>query len=57
MTNRIDYHLIQCVKAGWSDSELFDALNVDLIVGGSSVIPHLRHAMDTIDTLHADQDG
>ena len=47
----IDYHLIQCVKAGWSDDELFDALNVALLVGGSIVIPHLRHAVDTIDTL------
>lgn len=57
MTNRIDYHLIQCVKAGGSDSELFDSLNVALIVGGSIVIPHLRHAVETIDTLHADQGG
>jgi AhpD family alkylhydroperoxidase len=47
----IDYHLIQCVQAGWTDEELTDALNVALIVGGSIVIPHLRHAMDTIDLL------
>ncbi|MEA3441861.1 MAG: hypothetical protein U9R58_16415 [Chloroflexota bacterium] len=55
MTSEIDHHLIQCVKAGWSDSELFDALNIALIVGGSIVIPHLRHALETIDTLHDDQ--
>src|SRR5438105_10690245 len=47
----IDYHLIQCVDAGWTDEELTDALNVALIVGGSIVIPHLRHAMETIDLL------
>jgi AhpD family alkylhydroperoxidase len=47
----IDYHLIQCVDAGWSDEELVDALNVALIVGGSIVIPHLRHAVETIDLL------
>jgi len=47
----IDYHLVQCVKAGWSDCELYDALNVSLIVGGSIVIPHLRHAVETIDLL------
>ncbi|UCH59568.1 MAG: carboxymuconolactone decarboxylase family protein [Anaerolineales bacterium] len=47
----IDYHLIQCVEAGWSDPELYDALNVALIVGGSIVIPHLRHAVETIDIL------
>ncbi len=51
----IDYHLIQCVDAGWKDEELFDALNVGLIVGGSIVIPHLRHAVETLDTLRAEQ--
>ncbi len=49
----IDYHLIQCAEAGWSDEELDEALNVALIVGGSIVIPHLRHAVDTIDALRA----
>jgi AhpD family alkylhydroperoxidase len=49
----IDYHLIQCVDAGFKDDELFDALNVALIVGGSIVIPHLRHAVETIDTLRS----
>ena len=55
----IDYHLIQCVKAGWSDEELYDALNVALVVGGSIVIPHLRHAFETIDLLRAEgmEDG
>jgi len=50
----IDYHLIQCVDAGWTDAELHDALNVALIVGGSIVIPHLRHAVETIDLLRAE---
>jgi AhpD family alkylhydroperoxidase len=53
----IDYHLIQCVEAGWSDEELHDALNVALIVGGSIVIPHMRHAVETIDTLRKEQAG
>lgn len=51
----IDYHLDQCVEVGWSDEELHDALNVALIVGGSIVIPHLRHAFDTIDQLRAEK--
>ena len=51
----IDYHLVQCVKAGWSDEELVDALNVALIVGGSIVIPHLRHAVETIDLLREEE--
>jgi AhpD family alkylhydroperoxidase len=52
----IDYHLIQCVELGWSDEELLDALNVALVVGGSIVIPHLRHAVETIDLLRAERD-
>jgi AhpD family alkylhydroperoxidase len=47
----IDYHLIQCVSEGYTDAELHDALNVALIVGGSIVIPHLRHAFETIELL------
>lgn len=53
----IDYHLIQCVDAGVSDDELVDALNVALVVGGSIVIPHLRHAVETIDLLRAEAAG
>ena len=51
----IDYHLIQCVKAGYSDEELYEALNVALVVGGSIVIPHLRHGFETIDLLRAEE--
>jgi AhpD family alkylhydroperoxidase len=51
----IDYHLIQCIDAGWNDDELHDALNVALIVGGSIFVPHLRHAVETIDALRAEQ--
>ena len=45
----IDYHIVQCVQAGWSDEELVEAFNVALVVGGSIVIPHLRHAVETLD--------
>ena len=47
----IDYHLEQCAEAGYSDAELEDALNVALVVGGSIVIPHLRHAIETLDLI------
>ena len=47
----IDYHIIECVEAGYTDEELYEALNVALVVGGSIVIPHLRHAFETIDLL------
>jgi AhpD family alkylhydroperoxidase len=45
----IDYHIIQCVDAGWKDEELYDAFNVALVVGGSIVIPHFRHAVESLD--------
>src|SRR5699024_4146343 len=47
----IDYHLEQCADAGYTREEITDAMNVALIVGGSIVIPHLRHAMQTLDLL------
>ena len=47
----IDYHLIQCVKMGFSDEELYEALNVALVVGGSIFIPHMRHAFESIEEL------
>lgn len=47
----IDYHVEQCVEAGWDDEPLYEAFNVALVVGGSIVIPHLRHAVDTLDQL------
>jgi ribonuclease HI len=48
----INYHLIRCKKAGFSDAEIVEALSVALIVGGSIVIPHLRRAVDFLDELN-----
>ena len=47
----IDYHLEQCVVAGYSSAEIEEAMSVALVVGGSIVIPHLRHARTSLDTL------
>ena len=47
----IDYHLEQCAKTGSTKEEIIDAMNVALVVGGSIVIPHLRHAVETIEML------
>ncbi|MDX1585532.1 MAG: carboxymuconolactone decarboxylase family protein [Balneolaceae bacterium] len=47
----IDYHLEQCAESGFSKDEIIDALNVALVVGGSIVIPHLRHAVATLELL------
>ena len=51
----IDYHITRCIEVGWEDDELYDALNVALTVGGSIVIPHLRHAVETIDLLRLEE--
>lgn len=47
----IDYHLEQCAKTGSTKEEIIDALNVALVVGGSIVIPHLRHSVNTLEAL------
>lgn len=51
----IDYHLGRAVEVGWGDEEIIDALNVALVVGGTIVIPHLRHAFDFLDQLRAEE--
>lgn len=50
----IDYHLEQCSKAGYSKAEIMDALNVALVVGGSIIIPHMRHAVQTMELLESE---
>jgi len=47
----ITYHLIQCRRAGITDAELGEAFDVALIVGGSIVIPHVRHARAVLDEI------
>jgi len=47
----IDYHLEQCAKTGSSKEEIIESLNIALVVGGSIVIPHLRHAIQTLELL------
>ena len=52
----IDYHVIQCVEeVNCTDDELIEAMNVALVVGGSIVIPHLRHAVESLDLLREER--
>jgi len=51
----ITYHIIRCVQEGVSDEELFEALDVALVVGGSITIPHIRHAVDILDQCRKKQ--
>jgi AhpD family alkylhydroperoxidase len=49
----ISYHVAQCKDAGVQRDEFFEIFSVGLVVGGSIVIPHLRRAVDFLDTLEA----
>jgi AhpD family alkylhydroperoxidase len=49
----VAYHIDQCVKAGASDREIWETLDIGLIVGGSIVIPHLRRAIEFLDECRA----
>ena len=49
----ISYHVAQCRQAGVTREEFFETFSVGLVVGGSIVIPHLRRAVDFLDSLEA----
>jgi AhpD family alkylhydroperoxidase len=49
----IAYHVIRCKELGVTNAQLFEILNVGLIVGGSIVIPHLRRAVELLDEIDA----
>jgi len=50
----ITYHIIEAYQAGWSKEEIYEAMNVALIVGGSIVIPHMRKAAELLEELEAE---
>ena len=47
----VDYHLERCVQEGCRRDELDEAISIAMMVGGSIVIPHARHAAQSIDYL------
>lgn len=47
----IFYHLDQCHKQGVSDEELYEAVNIALIVGWSITIPHIRFIFEMWEQL------
>lgn len=47
----VDYHLERCVQEGCGRDELDEAMSIAMMVGGSIVIPHARHAAESIDYL------
>ncbi len=53
----ITYHIIEAYKAGWEKAEIYEAMNVALIIGGSIVIPHLRRAAELLEELENENDN
>ncbi len=47
----IFYHLDRCVTEGCSRQELYEAMHISLVIGGSIVIPHLRYAFEVLEEL------
>ncbi|CCU79579.1 Ribonuclease HI [Halanaerobium saccharolyticum subsp. saccharolyticum DSM 6643] len=47
----ITYHIIEAYQAGWDKEEIYEAMNVALIIGGSIVIPHMRRAAELLEEL------
>mgnify|MGYP006272961033 CR=1 FL=1 len=52
----ITYHIIESYQAGWTKEEIYEAMNIALIVGGSIVIPHMRRAAELLEELEAEED-
>ncbi|MEA2053758.1 MAG: carboxymuconolactone decarboxylase family protein [Candidatus Thermoplasmatota archaeon] len=48
-------HLERCIQEGFKDEELYEALNVALIVGGSITIPHIRYAYEMIEEIRKER--
>lgn len=47
----IDYHLETCVNLGFTQEQIDEALGVAMLIGGSIVIPHARHASISLEFL------
>ena len=47
----IFYHLDQCIKEKVTPEELYEALSIALIVGGSITIPHLRYIFELLEEM------
>lgn len=53
----IDYHLETTVKLGFSREQIDEAIGIAMLVGGSIVIPHARHAAESLDFLFVEKES
>lgn len=47
----VKYHLEEAKKAGLSKEEIYEAMAIANLIGGTIVIPHLRRAAEYLDAL------
>ena len=47
----VAYHVSRCFEEGVTKEEFYEAFNIALIVGGSSVIPHLSIVVEKMEAL------
>lgn len=52
----IEYHLNRCYEEGVENDEMYEALSIGLVVGGSITIPHLRKVYDKWLDLKEEED-
>lgn len=53
----IDYHLETTVNMGFSREQIDEAIGIAMLVGGSIVIPHARHAAESLDFLFNEKES
>ncbi|HOJ38076.1 MAG TPA: carboxymuconolactone decarboxylase family protein [Ignavibacteriales bacterium] len=51
----IFYHLDRAIEEGATREELYETMNIALIIGGSIVIPHLRFAFEWIEKIYQEK--
>ncbi|MGX5174212.1 carboxymuconolactone decarboxylase family protein [Aliikangiella sp. IMCC44653] len=51
----IDYHLETAVKMGFNKAQIDEAIGIAMLVGGSIVIPHARHAAESLEFLFTEE--
>ena len=47
----VKYHLGKCKELGFTSTEVNEAMGVATLIGGTIVIPHLRHAFEYWEAL------
>ncbi len=52
----VDYHIEEAFKEGITKDEIDEAMSVALLVGGTIVIPHMRHAAQSLHFLQEEKD-